>query len=161
MAIFVRQFLESARHLDREDWVGLIEYRHRLSLQNDGFRLLGLRTLLADMMSSPIGSLLEGIVYREVNRRLCIAACALERNRLAGHEFPDTLADLPKALLPEVPLDLDKQPIRYHPTPAGFVIWSVGLNLKDDWHGDRPPDAPKSDREPKPRDILDWQWRVP
>jgi len=47
---------------------------------------------------------------------------------------------------------------RTQPNAEGFVVWSVGWNLQDDWRGSRPPDDA---RDKERRDQADWQIRVP
>jgi hypothetical protein len=48
--------------------------------------------------------------------------------------WPATLEDLVKArLLSAVPTDpIDNQPLRYRRTKEGIVIYSIGLDMKDD-----------------------------
>jgi hypothetical protein len=158
-ALIVNHFLHRAPYLEKSDWPGLLrneeewEKKARDLSYLDGLRLsLGLSNLTGN------SSLLYIFVHSEIQRRLFIVACALERRRLEGQELPDTLTDLPPRLLAEIPRDLDGQPIRYHPTPDGFVVWSVALNLTDDWKGAPPP---KPLRPDEARHHPDWQIRVP
>lgn len=88
-------------------------------------------------------------------------ACALERHRLAGGRIPEKLDELPAALLPRIPRDLDEKPLRYRPDGSGgWVIWSVGMDGTDDWKGNAPP-APAEGEEPRGAwREADWQWRM-
>jgi len=61
-----------------------------------------------------------------------ITAVAAERYRRAHGSWPDALADLTPALLPEVPRDpFDGQPLRYRRLDDGAVIYSVGPDGQD------------------------------
>lgn len=93
---------------------------------------------------------------------LAIAACALERHRLARGSYPESLA----ALAPEFgPLPTDPmsgQPFRYERTADGrFRLWSLGWNGKDDGGTVELTGTPAS----KNRNIVfeqgDWVWPVP
>ena len=57
-----------------------------------------------------------------------------------------------------MPLDVDGQPLRYRLVEGERVLWSVGMNLKDDWQGNPPPGIPDKTDE---IDYADWQWRLP
>jgi len=155
----VRHFLNNAEFLNRDDWAGLLAEAERFKADQERVpRLMRARTVFADGAYLGFSALFQKIAVREFRLRLLITACALERWRLEGKDMPDSLEDLPERLLPEVPRDIDGQPIRYRPAPEGFVVWSVGLNLEDDWHGAPPPDEA---RDQEPRDQADWQVRVP
>ncbi len=158
-AVVARQFLKNAAFLKRDDWAGLLAEAERFKTVHDSRGwLLNYPTILADDNILGFAAIHRNFAEAEFHRRLAVAACALERWRLEGKDMPDTLEDLPERLLPEVPRDIDGKPIRYRPTPEGFVVWSVGLNLQDDWHGAPPPDEA---RDKEPRDQADWQVRVP
>jgi hypothetical protein len=84
-----------------------------------------------------------------------VAACALERFRLAHGELPNTLDALVPQYLATVPRDvIDGQPLRYRRDGLDkFTLWNVGWNQTDDGgeivrNGDRP-DETKGD----------WVWR--
>jgi hypothetical protein len=98
----------------------------------------------------------------QVFTQLAIAACALERHRLARGSYPESLA----ALAPEFgPLPTDPmsgQPFRYERTADGrFRLWSVGWNGKDDGGTV----ALTGTAASKSRNIVfeqgDWVWPVP
>ena len=59
--------------------------------------------------------------------RCAVAGIACERFRLQHMRWPETLAELAPAFLPEVPLDpYDGQPLRYAKSETGVVVYSVG-----------------------------------
>jgi hypothetical protein len=72
--------------------------------------------------------------------RLSQTALALERFRAAhDNRYPDALGELSPQLLPAVPVDpFDGQPLRYRKQDTGYLLYSIGPDLKDDG-GQRPP----------------------
>jgi hypothetical protein len=104
--------------------------------------------------------------------RCGVVALAAERYRRANGRWPETLADLKGAYLPDVPLDpFDGQPLRYRKDEQGVVVYSIGPDRQDDggdrtrlntpnkgadvgfplWdvaHRCQPPPAPKSAEQP-------------
>lgn len=82
-----------------------------------------------------------GVTEKEALDRanLAIARCAIaiERHRLANQgELPARLEDLVPRFLPETPLDpFDGQALRYRRLEAGYRIYSIGINRKDDGGG--------------------------
>ncbi len=67
------------------------------------------------------------------NLRLAMTAIALEQYRSAnGNQYPATLAALSPAYLAATPADpFDGKPLRYHKQGAGYILYSIGQNLKD------------------------------
>jgi hypothetical protein len=68
------------------------------------------------------------------NMRLAQTAIALEKFRLAhANRFPKSLGELTPNYLNAVPADpFDGQSLRYHKVSNGYVLYSIGRNLKDD-----------------------------
>ena len=115
--------------------------------------------LLAAGSMTGYAALMPGLIYGEMNRRAFVVECALERHRLAGGAIPATLKALPKELLREIPLDLDGQPIRYRLERNARVVWSVGLDLKDEQRAEAPLAPPKGmPRREDPHMAADWLW---
>ena len=77
--------------------------------------------------------------------RMMTLAVAVERFRLAEGRIPDTAADVVPRFLPAVPLDVDGQPLRFQKKGDSFLIYSVGDDGVDSWHGTppEPPDWPQ------------------
>lgn len=72
--------------------------------------------------------------------RLVRIAVALERHRKAHGRFPARLADLRPRFLKELPADLfTEKPFHYKPAKVGYLLYSVGQNMKDD--GGKPLDS--------------------
>lgn len=94
--------------------------------------------------------------------QLAIAACALERHRLARGSYPESLAALAPEFGPLPPDPMNGQPFRYERTADGyFRLWSIGWNGKDDGGTVALTGTPAS----KSRNINfeqgDWVWPVP
>jgi hypothetical protein len=68
------------------------------------------------------------------NLRLAQTAIALEKFRSDhANRYPDALTELTPNYLPSVPADpFDGKPLRYRKTGEGYVLYSIGRNLKDD-----------------------------
>ena len=95
----------------------------------------------AEQKLSVAGYMLPGLVGEAAREATCLArvrlgliAVALEQFR-AMHEnhYPSTLAELAPATLPAIPADpFDGQPLRYRTKANGFLLYSIGPDLKDD-----------------------------
>ena len=79
-------------------------------------------------------SLLGLAAGAEAQRRILIAAIALERYRGRHGSYPKALQELVPEQLQITPIDfMDGKPLRYRLTADGhFVLYSVGLNCVDD-----------------------------
>jgi hypothetical protein len=89
---------------------------------------------------------------------------SVERFRRAQGRWPDTLNDLVPSYLPKVPLDpFEGSPLRYRRLDDGVVVYSVGLDGRDNLDIDPRKDArdlgfrlwdvPKRRQPPKPAEI--------
>jgi hypothetical protein len=88
-----------------------------------------------------MGLLLPGLAGRTAREAECLAhlrlgltAVALEQFR-AAHEnrYPDALSELTLGYLASTPADpFDGQPLRYRRKGGGYLLYSVGPDLKDD-----------------------------
>jgi len=84
--------------------------------------------------------------------RIARAALAVERFRLSNDRLPKGLQELVPRFLPAVPLDpFDGTSRRYKPLPKGYVIYSIGLDGRDD-SGKEPP-VRRRGSERVPEDI--------
>ena len=64
--------------------------------------------------------------------RAAQTSLAIERFRLATNKLPESLANLVPAYLKTVPADpFDDQPLRYKKLDKGYVVYSIGDDLKD------------------------------
>jgi hypothetical protein len=73
--------------------------------------------------------------------RCAVVGLALERCRHRDGRWPDSLADVPRDILADVPLDpFDGRPLKYARRDDGVTVYSVGADGRDD--GGRVPDGP-------------------
>jgi hypothetical protein len=72
------------------------------------------------------------------------AALAIERYQLAHeHRLPSTLQELVPNTLRNVPSDpFDRRPMRYEQFANGYVVYSVGIDCKDDGGKEKQPGDP-------------------
>ena len=119
-------------------------------------------TILARMFLPALTGSIPKACRAQVFTHLAIAACALERHRLARGSYPESLAALAPEFGPLPPDPMSGQPFRYERTADGrFRLWSVGWNGKDDGGTVALTGTPAS----KSRIIIfeqgDWVWPVP
>jgi hypothetical protein len=113
-------------------------------------------TMMARMMFPAIGKSGLKVANAQMAINLARVAVALERHRLVHGSHPAALNALVPAYLEAVPLDLDRQPLRYQLQADGsFILYSIGVDLKDD-----------NGRIGKPNGIFtteegDWVWKYP
>jgi len=80
---------------------------------------------------------------------------AAQRYRLAAGTLPDTLAELVPTYLDAVPKDpFDGNELRYERRAAGFVVYSIGEDLRDDGGAEQLP------RSKRPRGQPPQNWDV-
>ncbi len=107
----------------------------------------------------------ESFPYAQTVVDLATLACALERYRLAGGEYPATLDALVPELVTKLPHDIvTGELLKYrHTDSSGFVLYSVGFNKVDD--GGKPSPRHRDWRGlPYPKTDLDkndWVWIHP
>ncbi len=79
----------------------------------------------------------RGLVMRAQHVRLTLLAIAMERYRLRHGRYPADAAALVPDCIADVPPDIDGAPLRIVTSPDGAksVLYSIGWNLSDDWHG--------------------------
>ncbi len=97
------------------------------------------RSLLVGPVHDPKGKLrsafagsVEANTRHQAELRSMIAACAVERYRLARGEWPQDLASLVPTYLKEVPQDpFDGKPLRFRRTSDGVVLYCLGSDRID------------------------------
>jgi hypothetical protein len=73
------------------------------------------------------------IATADARARCAVVAVAIERFRIKTGRTPGALAELTPAYLDAIPLDpFGTQPLRYLANGAGYSVYSVGMNGKDD-----------------------------
>lgn len=92
--------------------------------------------------------------------RLTQVSMAVERWRRRHGRYPGSAGELVPEFLPDVPKDVDGQPVRvFSADGSKAVIYSVGWNRTDDWHGDIPGSAGEMSDSANRSD--DWFMKLP
>jgi hypothetical protein len=95
--------------------------------------------------------------YAQESADLARVAIALEHHRLAHGDYPESLKTLDPQLGEKLPRDvIGGQPLNYHRTAQGFVLYSIGWDEKDD--GGNVAFRPQGSLDP---DNGDWVWSYP
>lgn len=96
----------------------------------------------------------KNALHAHATLRMAGLACALERFRMANGRYPERLGELVPQFMGTLPHDpCDGQPFRYRVTPEGYLLYSIGTDLKDD--GGKMDDARDMGKGP------DWRWWSP
>jgi hypothetical protein len=91
-----------------------------------------LRHLFTRLLLPGLDAVIKADFRFKANLRSTVVGIACERFRQAQGRWPNELAEIPKDILPEIPLDpYDGQPLRYRRTADGVVIYSIGPDLVD------------------------------
>jgi hypothetical protein len=149
------------RPLKSQGSAGLLAHKELLSTQLPR----GLNAAVPRLALTICSGVADAAAFSEIDRLQLLTACALERFFLEHQHYPEGLEELRPAFVPQVPVDLDGRPLRYERDQANgrYRLWSVGLNLVDDWHGRLPPAPPPSGSEPQAtgRRASDWLLAFP
>lgn len=111
------------------------------------------------MNTRGMGNLLRVMTSDCVRIRRMQLALGMERFRLKYQRYPENTSLLLPDFLSAIPSDIDGHPLRIHTTTDGksSVIYSVGWNLADDWHGKLPDKYDERDDF----ENADWAISVP
>jgi hypothetical protein len=94
--------------------------------------------ILVGMFLPALETTISRVTRCEVDLRATAVVCALTGYARVHGEPPERLDQLVPDFLPTVPLDpFDGKPLRYRREVAGWVVWSVGSDMKNDnaaWH---------------------------
>jgi hypothetical protein len=102
------------------------------------------------MVFPALASIVSQSAHSEAKNRQGILACALERYRQAHGSYPERLDQLD--VDPRFRLDpVTDGDMVYRLENGGYIIYSVGWNLKDDGGA----------YDPKKKNDGDWPWRMP
>ena len=98
-------------------------------------------------------------IHRDFRVRLTLLGIAMERYRLKNGRYPATAAALVPDFIASLPEDMDGAPFRAVTSADGAhcVLYSIGWNLTDDWHGV----IPKSWSEKDENRSNDWPLTLP
>jgi len=88
---------------------------------------------LAAALTPTLSTVFRRVATYHALQRLCETAIALRLYRKEHRRYPETLQELVPKYLPSVPTDpFDGKPLRYRREGAGFRLWSIGENMKDE-----------------------------
>ncbi len=90
--------------------------------------------MFAVLLLPPISKGVEKAADGQAGVSLARVACALERCRLTTGSYPEKLAELTPRFINRLPPDpVNGEPLHYRrEAPDRFVLYSIGVNLKDD-----------------------------
>lgn len=89
--------------------------------------------LVSRLMLPSIANIAKACAHVKALQSAAIAAIAVERSRLQNEKLPASLEDLTPHLMTELPKDpFNGEPLRFKLMEQGYVIYSVGVDLKDD-----------------------------
>jgi hypothetical protein len=111
----------------------------------------------------PSAAVMEAVAIAETQRQMAAAAIALERYHQENGRYPQGLSELLPAFLNDQPMDfMDGKPLRYRPDDNGlFVLYSVGLNGRDDGGNGWPEHFLNNSKFPAWKDGQDMIWPQP
>ncbi len=90
-------------------------------------------SLFGKILGLPFGAFTENLAMRLGTGRSTLIAVMIERYRLAHGKLPDSLNDLVPTYTQSLPLDpFTGKNLIYRREKTGYVVYSVGKNLKDD-----------------------------
>jgi hypothetical protein len=93
-------------------------------------------TMLVSMFNHALDVVPEKVARGELEMRATLTVCAIRAYALTRSQPPERLGELVPGFLPAVPIDpFDGQPLRDRREGDGWVLWSVGKDLKDDGAG--------------------------
>jgi tetratricopeptide (TPR) repeat protein len=116
--------------------------------------------ILACMLLPGIEGCASKFSYAQNAADLARVACALERHRLAQHEYPAALDALAPQFIEKIPRDvINGEPLHYRRTEDGnFLLYSVGWNETDDGGTVA---LNESSRKTVDNRKGDWVWHYP
>lgn len=120
--------------------------------------------LVSRLLSSRfVVNYVKRMVQAETAGRMTETAIAIRRYQLRHDRLPSNISALVPDFMPAVPRDpMDGQPLRYRHLDAGdFLLYSVGLDGKDDGGDPRPPDENQARKSFSWQNGRDWVWPQP
>lgn len=95
---------------------------------------------LNQFVTSPsLNSIIKSTIHQKAKQRILSLALRIEQYRSENNQVPQNLDQLIPSYIETIPNDpFDGQPIRYKQTEAGYTIYSIGTDLKDDGGKKRP-----------------------
>ncbi|HEY2909642.1 MAG TPA: hypothetical protein VGI99_05325, partial [Gemmataceae bacterium] len=112
------------------------------------------RYIITSLLLPACGKVTEASLRARAQLLAASTAIACERFRIANRRWPNSLDEIPKGILPEVPTDpCDGQPLRCQQLPDGIAVYSVGLGLEQDQNRQRR----RQERDPLAELGIGWK----
>ncbi|MBI5396977.1 MAG: hypothetical protein HZA91_16900 [Verrucomicrobia bacterium] len=125
------------------------------ALEKGGISSIWQHRVLVHLLLPAVATISKKSALAQTTLDQTTLACALERCRLADGKFPETLDALAPRFVAKLPHDIiSGQPLKYRRDGAGYVLYSVGWNEKDDGGKPGTKSAPASEDG-------DWVWQMP
>ncbi len=151
-AVYLREMNRMARETARPYWEHPAPVKNIFDPKTSG---LPWYSFMAQVAISIVPPYRKTMAAAQAHVQVAQTALALLRHKLAHGAYPTALAEIDPAFLPEIPLDpFTGQPLVYRPDGDGFLLYSLGENLKDDNGTEESEDNRKS----RSFDIV---WRLP
>lgn len=148
-----RAFRELDRELDRlqeQDFSPAGIARILLQTRQEIGRRLG--TTLVALLNPAVEMVVHAERRDQANSRMVRTALALRKFQLAHQSYPVRIGELVPHEIPQIPTDpFSGQAIKYRRTASGYVLYSVGVNGRDD-RGRSTEDG---------LDFDDWRFQIP
>jgi hypothetical protein len=89
--------------------------------------------IITQLLTPMLGLIVQEAAKADARRRVARLGLASYRYRAEHGNFPEKLTDLVPEFLLFIPQDpFDGKPLKFKPTEAGLVIYSIGPDMKDD-----------------------------
>jgi len=156
----LRQFMQAScldvyaditKFMETPYWSAPMSEGHRMEENIPRWNILG-RMLLPAVVNAK-----KNYASAMAKAEMTMTAMSLFRHKLAHGAFPATLAECDAKFLPLQPIDsFSGKALLYRPEGNGFVLYSVGENMKDDGAKPEPSAEERSKLSANDRDLKAW-----
>ncbi len=116
--------------------------------------------VLTRMLIPALTRIREQMSIHEAKIQVCRIGLALKIYKAKYGTYPESLAKLVPDILEEIPSDpFTEKSLVYRKSKDGFILYSLGPNMKDDGGTARPKRAAKTDDEREARKNYDIVWK--
>jgi hypothetical protein len=130
---FMLEVIEQSCVVRQLDYPEQVRRAEKLHEESDR-RLYGFPPKLISMMATPmVRSYVTRAADLEAQKRCLLTALGIKQSMLVAGAVPENLDGLIPTFISELPKDpFDGQPLRYQRRPTGFIVYSIGSDLRDD-----------------------------